>query len=256
MPQPTPVASPPVVTAPVHSIYKTFDEKHTPITLLLKGGNGTRKTTKAVQFPGPCLFNFDNNLSGLRNLDQEMVSRIKIVHPLEDVKTGKPVKDIDVWDNFVKQLEIVSADPAVKTIIIDSLTTLAEKLIDKILKTGDPAVNMQIQHWGDFTRYLKWMGDELLCATDLDKNVIFIAHETEVKDKLVLAIGTKMKDAFGIYFSDIWRCSVKKGTSGPASYNVRVQPAPNFDAKCSLKGLPDEFDWEVEKAKIFSQIVK
>lgn len=249
-------ATPTTVTT-AHSIYKRFDPSKTPITLLLKGGNGSRKTTKAVQFPSPCLFNFDNNLSGLRNLDQALVSKLKIVNPLEDVKTGKTVRDIDVWDNFIKQLEAVVADPTVKTIIIDSLTTLAERLMDKILKTGAPEVNMQIQHWGDFTRYLKWLGDDLLCATDLDKNVVFIAHEnTQADGRMVLSIGSKQKESFGLYFSDVWRCFVKKGTSGPAQYLVRVQPAPNFDAKCSLKGLPDEFEWEAQSAAIFSQIVK
>ena len=247
----------PVTVTTAHSIYKRFDPAKTPITLLLKGGNGSRKTTKAVQFPKPALFNFDNNLSGLRNLPPAIVAELKIFNPMEDVKTGKPVKDIDIWDNFIKQLELVTADPNVKTIIIDSLTTLAEKLMDKILKSGDPAINMQIQHWGDFTRYMKWMGDELLCATDLDKNVIFIAHEvTQPDGKLVLAIGSKQKESFGLYFSDVWRTFVKKGTSGPAQYLVRVQPAPNFDAKCSLKGLPDEFEWDAQSAIIFSQIAK
>lgn len=239
------------------SIYTTFDPKKTPITLLLKGGNGTRKTTKAVQFPKPVLFNFDNNLSGLRNLDPSLIASLKIVNPSEAVKDGKIVKDVDIWDNFIKQLEVATADPEIKTIIIDSLTTMAEKLMDKILKTGDPAVNMQIQHWGDFTRYMKWLGDELLCATDLDKNVIFIAHEnTQADGRLVLSIGSKQKESFGLYFSDVWRCFVKKGTSGPAQYLVRVQPAPNFDAKCSLKGIPDEFEWETEKNKILEQLVK
>jgi hypothetical protein len=241
-------------SGPPVGLYKKFDEHKTPITLLLKGPSGARKTTKAVQFPKPVLFNFDNNISGLRNLPADLVANLRIVNPQDGLKGD--IQPIQIWDNFVKQLEYVSEDDSVKTIIIDSLTTMAERLLDKIVGSDAPSASVQIQHWGDFTKYLKWLGDELLCNPGLDKNVIVIAHEQLTPlNNYTLAIGSRLKDSFGLYFTDVWRAFAHKGASGPVKYMVRVAPAPQFDAKCSLKNIPDEFEWEVEKAKILSQIV-
>jgi hypothetical protein len=254
-PADTKVTSPTVKqpTAPSKSLYKSFDASRTPITLLLKGPSGARKTTKAVQFPKPVLFNFDNNISGLRNLPPELVKELRIVNPQEGL-TGD-IKPIQIWDNFVKQLEIVMDDPSVKTIIIDSLTTLAERLLDKIVGSDLPSASVQIQHWGDFSKYLKWMGDELLCNPALDKNVIVIAHEQRNADgTYALAIGSRLKESFGLYFTDVWRCFSVKPVSGAVKYMVRVSPTQQFDAKCSLRDLPEEFEWEVEKNKVLSQI--
>lgn len=240
---------------PLVSIYKKFDEKKTPITLLLKGPSGARKTTKAVQFPRPVLFNFDNNISGLRNLPPELVAKLRIVNPQDGLKGD--IQPIQIWDNFVKQLELVSDDPSVGTIIIDSLTTLAERLLDKIVGSDSPSASVQIQHWGDFTKYLKWLGDELLCNPSLDKNVIVIAHEQlTMLNNYTLAIGSRLKDSFGLYFTDVWRCYAQKPVSGPVKYMVRVSPTQQFDAKCSLRGLPDEFEWDVEKDKVLKQITQ
>lgn len=239
-------------------LYETFVPGKSPIKLLLKGASGSRKTTKAVQFPKPVLFNFDNNLSGLRNLDPKVVAALKIVNPAKD-KDGKEVVGIKVFDNFVKQLEVVLADSTPRTIIVDSLTTMAGRLIDKILGSDSPDAKMQIQHWGDFSRYMKWMGDEILCNPGLDKNFIFIAHENIEKDKLTenvmltLNVGGSMKSSFGLYFSDVWRCYAKTGT-GPTQYRVRVAPTSQYDAKCSLTGLPEDFLWEEQAANIFKQL--
>lgn len=246
------------------SIYETFDPKKAPISLLLKGPSGSRKTTKAVQFPRPALVNWDNNLSGLRNLDPALVANLKIVNPHK--KDGKQVSGPAIWPNFVSQLEVLCEDSSVGTIIIDSLTTMSEKLLDMIVKSDDPTVKVEIQHWGEFTKYLKWLGDELLCNPNLDKNIIIIAHEDLIKITkgvganatettfFQLNVGTRLKNSFGLFFTDVWRCYADAKTVGGTDYRVRVQPAKDCDCKCSLKGLPDDFSWETEKTKVFSQI--
>lgn len=247
------------------SIYETFDPKKAPISLLLKGPSGSRKTTKAVQFPRPALINWDNNLSGLRNLPEDIVKNLKIVNPHK--KDGKlAVEGKNIWPNFVQQLEILCADPTVGTIIIDSLTTMAEKLLDMIVGSDNPNVKVEIQHWGEFTKYLKWLGDELLCSPNLDKNIILIAHEDRITEKkgvganaientfYRLNVGTRLKDSFGLFFTDVWRCYADSKTVGGTAYMLRVQPSKEVDCKCSLKGLPDVFEWDTEAAKILSQL--
>lgn len=239
-------------------MYTTLDNTRKPVTLLLKGPAGSGKTTKAAQFPAPVLFNFDNNLSGLRKLPAEVRSGIRVVSPRND-DAGKAVKPELVWANFVRQLERVMADATVKTVILDSMTTLVEALMDKVLGSGDPNKKIEIQHWGEVNRYLKWLGEHLLCANDLDKTVIFIAHEQAESAadgavvKLVLNFGgKKLNRSYDLYFTDCWRCFTKvSGTD--VKYCVRTVPDSLYDAKCSLV-VPPVFEWDAERANIFKQL--
>lgn len=237
--------------------YETITDGKTPVTILLKGPPGSGKTTKAVQFPSPVLFSFDNNLSSLRRLTPEQRSVIKIVQPRMD--NGKVVQPQFIWGNFIKQLALVTADDSVKTIVIDSLTTLSEILMDKILGTGDPARKVEIQHWGEFSRYMKWLGEELLCASDLDKHVIVTAHERIIEDaatksqRYVLNMGGSMKDSFDLFFTDCWRTWVKPVGTDKVVYWVRTLPTNYHNAKSSLD-VPADFIWDTQKTKIFAQL--
>lgn len=238
--------------------YISLDDTLKPVTLLLKGDSGCGKTFKACQFPNPVLFNFDNNLSGLRKLPEEIRKRVRIINP--HMKDGLPVKDLDVWKNFVDRLAEVSADASVGTIVIDSLTTMAEVLMDKILKTADPSKAVEIQNWGEFARYLKWLGEELLCATDLDKHVVILAHEQLFTEKLtgkvkyLLNIGGQTKSNFDLYFTDCWRVYTKPvPKDGSVEYWIRTLPTDYHTGKTSLV-LPPDFKWDDQKENIFKQL--
>lgn len=237
--------------------YQTLDDKKTPVTLLLKGIAGTGKTFKAAHFPSPVFFNFDNNLAGLRKLPDSLRKQVRVVDPRRDA-TGKDVAKQLVWQNFVSQLGEVLLDKTVKTVVLDSLTTLGEVLMDKIVGNGNPDTKIQIQHWGDFQRYLKWLGEDVLCARELDKHVVFIAHEQMEKDELTnqvvytLNLGGRLRTSYDLYFSDCWRCFVRSGQT--TDFLVRTMPGSNFNAKCSLK-LPEQFKWEDQVAEIQKQLV-
>ena len=240
------------------SIGKPLDETPKPATILLKGGSGTGKTFKAAQFQRPTIFSFDNNLSGLRKLDAATRAAVRIVDPRSDEK-GQQVKGVDVWGNFVKQLAVVVEDPTVDTVVIDSLTTMAECLMDKIIATDDPGKRIEIQHWGDFSRYMAWLGDSLMCASDLDKTVIIIAHEQlheeelSKKVKYLLNVGGKTKESFDLYFTDVWRTYTKPGKDNTVEYWIRTLPTDYHSAKVSLN-LPGDFKWDDKKADILQQV--
>ena len=241
--------------------YISLDSVLKPVTLLLKGDSGAGKTFKACQFPDPVLFNFDNNLSGLRKLPDEIRKNIRIINPRTG-RDGKPVKEIDVWKNFVEILAEVGQDKTVGTIIIDSLTTMAEVLMDKVLKTADPGKAVEIQNWGEFARYLKWLGEELLCAEDLDKHVVILAHERLFEEKLtgkvryLLSIGGQTKSNFDLYFTDCWRVYTKPAkTGGGVEYWIRTLPTDYHTGKTSLV-LPPDFKWDDERENIFKQLAQ
>jgi len=243
-------------------IYDSLDTALKPVTLLLKGDSGSGKTWKAAHFPRPVIWNWDNNLSGLRKLPAEIRRVIKIKDPRKD-KKGNQIKDIEVWGNFIHQLEEVGSDKSVGTLIQDSLTTMAEALMDKILKTDDPGKAVEIQQWGEFSRYMKWLGEHLLCANDLDKHVVFLAHETILQEKLtnkvryLLSIGGQTKSNFDLYFTDVWRVYTKPTKDakkpGGVDYWVRTLPNDYHTAKASLV-LPPDFDWDVEFPSILKQL--
>ena len=252
------------------SMYSSIDENVKWRSFLFKGPSGGGKTTKAAEFPSPVIFNFDNNLSGLSKLSSEARAKVRIINPQMkfDKKakkfTGELLrgegKELLVWNNFVEILEVVADDDTVHTIVIDSITTLVEYLFDLILKTSNPATRPEIQHWGDMSRYLKWLGEELLTVPGRDKHIIVTAHEdyhTDNKTKnseQVLSIGGKMKKSFDLYFTDVWRVYLEPFKSPPV-YKVRtlggVDVAP-FSGKCSIKDLPIEFEWDKEKQKVLS----
>jgi len=239
------------------STYQTLDQTSKPVTLLLKGDSGTGKTYKAALFPRPVFFNFDNNLSGLRKLPEDVRKGVRIVNPRANDKGT--VKPDDVWGNFVKQLEAVGQDASVGTIVIDSLTTMAESLMDKVLKTGDPSKAVEIQNWGEFARYLKWLGETLLCATDLDKHVVILAHEQVFTEKLTgkvkyfLSIGGQTKSNFDLYFTDCWRAYTKPAKDGGLEYWIRSLATEYHTAKTSLV-LPPDFKWDEQKDSILKQL--
>lgn len=235
-------------------MYINLEEVRKPVTILLKGPNGSGKTTLLAQLPDVVIFNFDNNLSGLMKLAPEVRKRVRVIQPKLDDE-GKPVPNAAVWDRFVKSLEKVLADKSVKTIGIDSMTTLTECLFDKILGTGEPSKKIELQHWNDIQRYLKWLGEDVLCANDLDKNIVFLAHEEPVMDssgainQLVLSFGgKKLKTSYGLYFTDCWRTFTKvSGTD--VKYCLRTVPDVLFEAKCSLP-LPPMFEVKDQIAAI------
>lgn len=245
-------------------MYTTITPNDAPIRkVLLKGGPGTGKTVKAVQFPKPVLFSFDNNLASISLLDKDIVSNLRIVNPYLDL-AGKEIPKTKIWDNFVVLLEKVLADATVRTIILDSLTTFSSRLMDKVLGTDSPTKAPQIQDWGTYHRYMKWLGDELLSNPALDKNVVVIAHELRQEEEnkvdntksitYTLNMGGSIKDSFDLYFTDCWRTYVRQGISGPPEFRVRTQPTNQFNAKTTLVGVPNDFIWDTEKTKILAQI--
>lgn len=240
-------------------MYKSLDvNKKIPITLLLKGPSGSGKTTKAVQFPKPALFNFDNNLKGLSKLPKETIENLKIINPRAGIK-DEELKSPAVFDNFVRQLSVVCADESVRTIIIDSASRVSEYLKDKILNSDSPSAQMSQPDWGTFGRYWTWLGEHLIKAGELDKNVIFIFHEQFIKDELSGAIDIRLmvegktSTSFNMFFSDVWRTTVKQGKDA-LEYAVRTTPGVNFEAKCSLAGVPKEFLWDKEKDIVLKQV--
>jgi hypothetical protein len=229
--------------------YETIDGGISPIKLLLTGASGAGKTYKAAHFPSPVFFNFDNNLSCIRLLPKEIRDNIRSVNP--HLKNGKPVPNIAVYENFLSQLEEVGQDPTCKTIVIDSLTTFSDFVMAKTLGINKPTGKAPSQP--DYYNFAAWFtnfAQMVLCAENLDKHIVFIAHETLEKDAVteklslkLLVTTSKIREGFGVYFTDVWRCYSVVPTTGKVARMVRTAPTAEASYKCSIP-LPETFDFD------------
>ena len=239
--------------------YQSLDESSKYITLLLKGAPGSGKTYKAAEFPAPVIFNFDHNLRSLSKLSEEVRENIKIIDPCLSEK-GTKLPSTKVWDNFLTLLEKVGEDSEVKTIIIDSLTTAQEYLMDKIVNSGEPSVAFKIQDWGTLQRYWKVFAENVLCNPTLDKHIVITAHEKTMEEespsgksiKYGLNMGGSMRDSFDLYFSDVWRLYVDN-SKGDSRWMVATVITSSFSAKTSLD-IPRAFEWDSKKEEILGKL--
>lgn len=237
------------------NLYESLGGSDEIISLILRGEPGSGKTWKAAHFPNPVFFNFDRNLSCLRKLPDEIKSHVRVVDPYLDAN-GKKVAGEKVWDNFYVKLARVVEEPGLATIVFDSLTTMGDCLLDKVVGTSSPAKQPEIQHYGAFVRWMKGLGEQVIQASDRDKIFIFTAHEEVsgegVNARLILSMPTKMKESFPLYFTDMWRCDVRL-RGAKQEYIVRTVPGAQFKCKCSLT-VPNEFVWDDEWKSIVAQV--
>lgn len=144
-------------------------------------------------------------------------------------------------------LQFVAEDPAIKTIVIDSLTTMGTALMYKVLNTTNPAAKMEIQHWGAYANYFGQFCDQLLGNPALNKHVVLIAHEQAVDTKddtslklFEITVPGSYKSRFGLHCTDVWRLYTKESIKGPPEFRCRTKPNKLYDYKCSLP-IPDDF---------------
>ena len=241
------------------SLYETWSDTIQPVTLLLKGDSGTGKTWKASHFPKPVFFNFDGNMVGVNKLPDAVKQDIKVVNPAVDMD-NKPIAVTKFWDNFMQKLGLVAEDPDTKTIVIDSLSTMADRLHWQLICVQDPKQKPKgYDFWAYYKNHIQFFIDKVIHNPELDKHVVVIAHTRLEKDELSgnisreLALDGSMKDRMALHFSDVWECFARAPVGQSLAYKVRTVPGPNFTAKCSLD-LPEEFEFDAQKDNMVKQL--
>lgn len=249
-------AAPAVKTLP--AFCTPIDQGAGAIKLLLLGDSGGGKTFKAAQFAAEgkvAIINFDQNTVGLKRLEKNQQDRIVLVNPYMD-KNGKEVDVKQVWKNFCEIFGLLAEMDEITTIVIDSLSTLADALNWQTLGRKDPNAKPDgFEHWRVFGNHLKLFCDVVLHDPALDKHIILIAHDKVDKNPVTGEISREilldggMKDKFALHFSDIWRAYPKVPTSGKVEYRIRTVPGAGFTCKCSLP-IPEDFIFDTEKQNI------
>ncbi len=145
-----------------------------PFKGLIYGRPGSGKTKLACEAPGPLLIDFERGSRTLKNHAH-----------LLNVPVFKPHGFQEVTDLF---FELKSgALPEVQTVILDSITMIeARRLMDNVkseaAKTHGRSPYLPVgQDYQENGQAIKSM---CLAFTELDRNIIFIAHDTEEQDAM------------------------------------------------------------------------
>jgi hypothetical protein len=148
--------------------------------ILIVGDPGMRKTSLALHAPSPYIFDIDNNLAA----PARFLKPVYFYDKADIDDDGKPVPLPDRYKRMVSCLNAASASPDIRTIILDSFTTLTDILIAEIRrqvpKLANPQEPLRIQDWGTFAFLFKHIITSLKSS---NKIIICIAHQKIEKDE-------------------------------------------------------------------------
>lgn len=256
----------------------TSPKPREPLSILLLGAPGSRKTTFALQFPQVYVIDTDGNLAG---------PETTIRHGIKDIKTGKllvPPIDPNLtygWDsaNFtsvgetklevpmadrydrVKSLLTASRNLDCQTVFVDSFTMIDHFIITKILKAqsrdelkpNDYQV-VKSNYWELLTK-LKGTG-KVFIATCHEIPMYEPSPSNMMKEVLVgyePSLSGKVRHFLGAFFTDIWRCAVETEATPAGNvtkaklYTSKTPKSPDLKNSLGLPAVMDASYSEIKK---------
>lgn len=154
---------------------------------LFKGEPGTRKSTAALSFPKPIyFFSYDQKMEGLLLPMRHWGLDSKSIH-FDDYKD---------WNEGLKKLESLQVNCPYKTIVIDSITTLADAINRQTLKiksgkstdkTGKMIAGIPVNSIEDFNAEDSALKEMVAITKDIQSfhhvNIILIGHIIQKEHK-------------------------------------------------------------------------
>lgn len=237
---------------------QTQDQFHArpSFALLLIGAPFTGKTGLALQFPDPYICDYDDKLSNAANRTCFEGKKFWFDCPMRK-PDGTPVPAVDVWDYSVSCIKQAVASPDIKTIVLDSTTSLNTALTTHIISkggTGKPLMvgGVPVMDKSMWMPYRDILSRLFMGLRSSGKYIIVVAHTVTVEDDNAPSFkrpsfAGQMRDTAAGLFTDVWECFNKTviGADGLATpeYWVRSAPRADFPLGNSLD-LPAEFKFE------------
>lgn len=233
--------------------------------ILVVGDGGTGKTRFAASCPSPYIFSFDDNLDSAAEFafDYDMFKDA----PWKAIES-KQAHDPSIgiypwgtgWDRMVDKLDDVlwpqvkAGTLPYKTIVIDSITTMANLSINQVLKLDNKTgrTNPQVQHWGQQLRNLETVIEEI-CSWPV--MVVVTAHVRRDENllaggiELLPLVGGQFGAKIGIYFSEVYYMKVE-GSGKDKKVTFQTEQQGLYKMAKSGKNVPNgtEAKWSaVEK---------
>ena len=232
------------------------------LAILLVGDPGSRKTTLALQFPSVYVFDADANMSAplarLTKSDPNFPNSVFYDRAAIDDE-GKDILPVARYAHMAKCLNAAAKDPAIKTIICDSLTSIVDIIISESKRLGGrgESQEMRIQDWGTFGGLLKNLVISLRAFPG--KITIFTAHNKVEKDesdgrwKYFLNIPGQNATNLSGLFTDVWNpypAITGIGSAQTHTWKIRCLPTSDVDHR----GMKSSFGFKVVES--YEDIVK
>lgn len=192
-------------------------QKFDSLYCLFKGEPGTRKSTSALSFPGPIYyFDWDMKIDALRL-------------PLMKWGIDPTTIDYDVykdWDGARKKLESFQLNCKYKTIVIDSITSMADAAVRQTLKFkdggGKKIGTIQVGGFDEYNAESAAISEMIALTKDIKDfhkvNVILIGHiiQKEMKSangqthmsRMLVTAGKSIAQKIPAYCSEIYHFNI------------------------------------------------
>lgn len=223
-------------------------------SILLIGPPGSGKTSLLMLFPKLYVLDCDLNLDGperfVRSINPDLEYWYDTVR-IDD--KGEPIPMEKCADRLFLLSQQAAANPDIGTIAYDGLTYINEFVMAKTMLKQGRFDEMQRQDWIPFRRYLFKI---IMHLRDVTKTTIMTCHEEilmkdsrngPIVHKYQTAVSSKVRDYFGGFFTDIWRCIPQPSVGGkPSKFQIQVESDSLSDLKNSV-GFPKsrmDVDWK------------
>jgi len=219
------------------------------LAILIVGDPGCRKTTMALQFPKPYVFDADGNMSAplawLSKANPDLSKSVFYDRGNVD-DTGKIIEPPLRYAHMSKCLNAAATDPNIRTIILDSATSIIDILISECKRQGGrlESQEMRIQDWGTFGYLFKVVVTALRATPG--KIAVFTAHNRMEKDeadgrwKTFLNIPGQTATNISGLFTDVWNIyPVMTGIGAMMAHQWKVRTMPSSDV--DHRGIKSSF---------------
>lgn len=242
----------------------SLDQAKDNLFVLIKGEPGLRKSSQALGFPGPQYwFSFDRKMSGIL-----IPAKIWGIDP----KTIS-YDDFDDWNKPRAKLESLIFNCPYKTIVVDSLTTMADVILRQTLKVkagelkksgaqaGRTVGGIIVNEMEDYNAESSAFNEMLSLLKEIASlhgvNIVLIAHVMEVQNRnqsgqttavrTIVTAGKRVAAKVPALCTEVWHFNKKPSmVMGEAPDYICVTETNGDDFARTSIGLPSNFTFKDE----------